>query len=276
MDKLAAYKYTILIVSILFILEHRPKRPLVESKNVGVSSRKLRVSQVAFDLTLFLVQVFVISEVMAIVGRLTDKFASSASPIRQALTLNLESLFPEIPTSITFLATAFMFLLSWDFFQYWSHRILHLGSLWTLIHKFHHGSRMYSLTTFRHHPMEHIFLHVTITIPTSAFYSFIFPTGNYFIFWIGASIQSLMLHSDLYLPRIPIVSDLLLTPNHHKIHHDVRRPRSVNFGQYFTIWDRIFGTYANPYQIELTTISTGFDHPFRENISQLLTNRGRN
>ena len=46
---------------------------------------------------------------------------------------------------------------------------------------------------------------------------------------------------------------VLVTPNMHKFHHHFERPwTDRNFGNIFSIWDRIFGTfiYENPKDIK--------------------------
>ena len=269
MDKLAAYKWTLAVIALLLLLEHRPRREAQGSNNKTWFSRRRHAHQLVFDLSLLFFQIFVLSELMSWIGRQTNSITHLASPIRKTLTIDLGQIFPTLSRSTIFLVTAVLFLCVWDFFQYWSHRLLHYEPFWKLLHRFHHGSRMYALTTFRHHPLEHVFLHATITVPSSALYSFVFPSGNYFAFWLAASVQSLLLHSDLSIPRIPLLSVMVLTPNHHKLHHDINRHKSVNFGQYFTIWDRIFGTFLSPYQINLRGVSTGQDNLFKENARQL-------
>jgi sterol desaturase/sphingolipid hydroxylase (fatty acid hydroxylase superfamily) len=38
---------------------------------------------------------------------------------------------------------------------------------------------------------------------------------------------------------------IFITPNLHHVHHHYQRPYTdSNFGDVFSIWDRIFGTYA--------------------------------
>jgi sterol desaturase/sphingolipid hydroxylase (fatty acid hydroxylase superfamily) len=47
------------------------------------------------------------------------------------------------------------------------------------------------------------------------------------------------------------ISWFIVSPNMHKIHHHVERPQTdSNYGNIFSIWDRLFGTF-NATPIEL-------------------------
>ena len=269
MDKLEAHKYTILIVSSLLIFEYHPFRRIKHYVTSRTYLKEVdKTSQVVFDLGLFEFQVFILSELMKFISSINSKIVVISAPLRQHLTIDISPLLPS-NSVVVFLITAFLFLNAWDFFQYWSHRLMHLSLFWEKMHKFHHGTKMYALTSFRHHPFESIFLNFTITVPTSTIYAFAFPAGDFFIFWLLASIQSLALHSDLSFPKIPFLSTFFLTPNHHALHHDIGRLRTCNFGQYFTIWDRLFGTYVCPYQLSSQRIVTGKNHSIKKNFQQL-------
>jgi sterol desaturase/sphingolipid hydroxylase (fatty acid hydroxylase superfamily) len=46
---------------------------------------------------------------------------------------------------------------------------------------------------------------------------------------------------------------LFVTPRYHRVHHLREIGRAgANFGVLFTVWDRLFGTYADPEQVDLT------------------------
>ena len=53
-------------------------------------------------------------------------------------------------------------------------------------------------------------------------------------------------HANIKLPKKldKLISYLLVSPDMHKIHHHYRLPYTdANYGNIFSIWDRIFGTY---------------------------------
>ena len=55
-------------------------------------------------------------------------------------------------------------------------------------------------------------------------------------------------HANINMPK-PIdtaLSYVLVTPLMHKVHHHYQQPLSdTNFGNIFSVWDRMFGTFAS-------------------------------
>ena len=55
-------------------------------------------------------------------------------------------------------------------------------------------------------------------------------------------------HANIKLPRKidKVISYFLVSPDMHKIHHHYRLPYTdANYGNIFSIWDRVFGTYLD-------------------------------
>ena len=117
--------------------------------------------------------------------------------------------------------------------------------LW-MIHLVHHSDPNVDTTTAnRHHPLESII-------------RFLFTLFGVFI--IGTSIGIVMLyqalslvstqfnHANIRLPKKldQWISYIIVSPDMHKIHHHYRLPYTdTNFGNIFSIWDRMFGTFSN-------------------------------
>ena len=115
--------------------------------------------------------------------------------------------------------------------------------LW-MIHLVHHSDHKVDTTTAnRHHPLE-------------SFIRFGFTLFGVFI--IGANMGVVMLYQSLSLVltqfnhaniKLPKKLDLFLSyfivsPDMHKTHHHYRLPYTdANFGNIFSFWDRLFGTY---------------------------------
>ncbi|MDB2696306.1 sterol desaturase family protein [Flavobacteriaceae bacterium] len=115
--------------------------------------------------------------------------------------------------------------------------------LW-MIHLVHHSDHKVDTTTAnRHHPLE-------------SFIRFGFTLFGVFI--IGANMGIVMLYQSLSLVltqfnhaniKLPKKLDLFLSyfivsPDMHKTHHHYRLPYTdANFGNIFSFWDRLFGTY---------------------------------
>ena len=148
---------------------------------------------------------------------------------------------PEPPIGINiFFGILFLDLIG----AYLPHWLEHkIKPLW-MIHLVHHSDHHVDTTTAnRHHPFESLI-------------RFIFTIFG--VFLIGANIGTVMLYQSLSLIstqfnhaniKLPKKIDLLLSylfvsPDMHKTHHHYRLPYTdSNFGNIFSIWDRLFGTY---------------------------------
>ncbi len=127
---------------------------------------------------------------------------------------------------------------------YIAHYVEHKIKLLWMIHLVHHTDHKVDTTTAnRHHPLESVI-------------RFIFTLIGVFI--IGAPIGIVMLyqslslvatqfsHANMKLPKKVdhFISYFLVSPDMHKIHHHYVLPYTdSNYGNIFSIWDRIFGTY---------------------------------
>jgi lathosterol oxidase len=135
-----------------------------------------------------------------------------------------------------FCLSPIFFLMFTDAVIYWIHRILHWPSVYWL-HKLHHAYKESTpWSAFSFHPLDgfaqscpyHIF---AICFPMhSRLYLFT-------LFCVG--LWTINIHDRLTL-RLPGVNGAA----HHTIHHT---KFNFNYGQYFTLWDQLCGTYKDPY-----------------------------
>lgn len=132
-----------------------------------------------------------------------------------------------------------------DFFgAYLAHFVEHkIKPLW-MIHLVHHTDHKVDTTTAnRHHPLESVIR---------------FAFTLFGIFVVGAPIAIVMIYQSISLiftqfthanlkmnKRIDkVLSYFIISPDMHKIHHHNMLPYTdSNYGNIFSIWDRIFGTY---------------------------------
>jgi sterol desaturase/sphingolipid hydroxylase (fatty acid hydroxylase superfamily) len=133
-----------------------------------------------------------------------------------------------------------------DFLDYVYHFTSHRVSLLWRLHLVHHTDPTVDVsTTFREHPGE--------TLIRNCF----------LILWVvlsGASVEVLILrqtfetfanvsqHTMFRLPPLPgrVLGWLFVTPNLHHTHHHFQAPgTNCNYGDVFSIWDRLFGTYVD-------------------------------
>ena len=132
-----------------------------------------------------------------------------------------------------------------DFLDYVYHYAMHhIPVLWRF-HLVHHTDQAVDTsTTVREHPGE--------TLVRNAFLlAWILLTGASLEILIirqtAETIANILAHTTFRLPPGParILGWLLITPNLHHVHHHHRLPYTDrNYGDVFSVWDRLFGTFA--------------------------------
>jgi sterol desaturase/sphingolipid hydroxylase (fatty acid hydroxylase superfamily) len=145
-----------------------------------------------------------------------------------------------------------------DAFNYFWHRANHrIGFLWRF-HKAHHSDPEMDLSTsLRFHPGE-------LLISALVKAGWIVIWGPMAIAWLMfealVSLCAQFHHSNIDFPdRIERwLSHLLVTPRYHAAHHAVdQRYGNRNFATFLSLWDRLFGTYAQPEAGGRTTLAAG-------------------
>lgn len=120
---------------------------------------------------------------------------------------------------------------------YWIHRALHVQPLFRWLHRFHHKYREPTpAISFSFHPLDS-FLQST---PYHIF-AFLFPLHDaIYVGLIGfAALWALLIHSRVSW----VAPSLVNNTGCHTAHHWYYR---YNYGNYFTLWDRLAGTYFDP------------------------------
>ena len=132
-----------------------------------------------------------------------------------------------------------------DFFgAYLAHYVEHqVKPLW-MIHLVHHTDHKVDTTTAnRHHPIESM-----IRFLFTLFGVFVVgtPIAIVFLYQSLSLVATQFTHANIKLPKKVdgIMSYVLVSPDMHKVHHHYVLPYTdSNYGNIFSIWDRIFGTY---------------------------------
>jgi sterol desaturase/sphingolipid hydroxylase (fatty acid hydroxylase superfamily) len=148
---------------------------------------------------------------------------------------------PDMPIGL-YAVLGILFL---DFFgAYLAHFTEHKVKMLWMVHLVHHSDHKVDTTTAnRHHPIESV-IRFSFTL-----------IG---VFLVGAPIAIVMLYQSLSListqfthanikmsPKFDkLLSYIIISPDMHKVHHHYKLPfTDSNYGNIFSIWDRIFGTY---------------------------------
>ena len=150
-------------------------------------------------------------------------------------------LFNNIPLALEVLIA----LLLLDFIgAFLAHYVEHkFNPLW-MIHLVHHSDHNVDTTTAnRHHPLESL---IRFTFTLFAVLIAGAPIGYVMLYQSISVLLTQFNHANIKLPKKidKFLSYLIVSPDMHKIHHHYRLPYTdANYGNIFSIWDRMFGTY---------------------------------
>ncbi|XP_017554036.1 lathosterol oxidase [Pygocentrus nattereri] len=132
------------------------------------------------------------------------------------------------------------FLFFTDMCIYWIHRFLHHKLFYKHLHKPHHIWKIPSpFASHAFHPVDGFLQGLPYHI-----YPFLFPLHKllYLGLYVFVNIWTISIHDGDY--RVPKVLEKLINgAAHHTDHHLFF---DYNYGQYFTLWDRIGHSYRHP------------------------------
>ena len=150
-------------------------------------------------------------------------------------------------------------LLTLDLISAWFvHWVEHRVKWMWKFHLIHHTDTRVDVTTaLRHHPGESVF-RATFTIGAVLVAGA--PIGVVFIYQTASALFSQFNHANIRLPKQVDrwLSWIVVTPDMHKVHHHYVQPLTdTNYGNIFSFWDRLFGTFA---EVDQTTdLTYGID-----------------
>ncbi|WP_347922384.1 sterol desaturase family protein [Pontimicrobium sp. SW4] len=127
---------------------------------------------------------------------------------------------------------------------YLAHYVEHkVKPLW-MIHLVHHTDHKVDTTTAnRHHPLESL---IRYTFTLAGVIIIGTPIGIVMLYQSMSLVATQFSHANIKLPKKVdhFISYILVSPDMHKIHHHYVLPYTdSNYGNIFSIWDRLFGTY---------------------------------
>jgi sterol desaturase/sphingolipid hydroxylase (fatty acid hydroxylase superfamily) len=131
-----------------------------------------------------------------------------------------------------------------DLAIYWLHRAQHARPALWRTHVWHHSIReLYWFSGFRT-SLLHSFLNNIPQVAIPAILLGATPIETGIGYAIGLFIQ-FWEHSNVRVEIGPL-RYVFVTPDLHRIHHAAAPDQTRNFGNIFTIWDQMFGTYLDP------------------------------
>jgi sterol desaturase/sphingolipid hydroxylase (fatty acid hydroxylase superfamily) len=130
-------------------------------------------------------------------------------------------------------------------FGYFAHRVLHASPTLWRFHRVHHSDPFVDVTTtYRNHPVEHVWRYFCILLPTWALGV---PASAVVLYRLLSSINGVLEHANIrVVPALDAaVSRVWVTPNMHKIHHSrVVVETDSNYGNLLSLYDRVLGTFT--------------------------------
>ena len=161
---------------------------------------------------------------------------------------------PEMPLWMYIVLGVFLM----DFFgAYLPHFTEHkVKPLW-MVHLVHHSDHHVDTTTAnRHHPLESVIRFAFTLLGVVIIGA---PMGIVLLYQSMSVVATQFTHANIKLPKRVdnILSYVLVSPDMHKVHHHYKLPYTdSNYGNIFSVWDRLFGTYM---KLDTNQLTYGVD-----------------
>ena len=191
--------------------------------------------------------------------------------ISDYVVLNNFGLLNYLDLSISIYLILGLFLL--DFIgAYLPHYVQHKVKFLWKIHLVHHSDHKVDTTTAnRHHPFESVIRYLFTLFGVAILGA---NMGLVFLYQSLSVVLSQFNHANININPLldKYLSYIIVTPNMHKVHHHYVMPYTdSNYGNIFSIWDRVLGTFKslNPSKI-IYGVDTFFNEKDNESIKNLL------
>ena len=164
-------------------------------------------------------------------------------------------------------------LLLLDFIgAYLVHLIEHKVKFLWRFHLIHHTDTWIDTTSGnRHHPGESV---IRFTFTILGVFIVGSPMWLVFLYQTISVVSTQFTHANIALPKKldSFLSYFIVSPNMHKVHHHYKLPYTdSNYGNIFSIWDRIFGTFMYlPKENIVYGIDTYMSHEENNRLNNLL------
>jgi len=158
-------------------------------------------------------------------------------------TFNLDDLWPGV-TSIPLVAFL-LYLVVFDFVDYWMHRAQHRFDGWWSLHSLHHSQRQMSLwSDNRNHLVDDVLRDVILALV--ALVIGVPPAQFVLLIWLTRAVESVQ-HANIRLPFGWLGERLVVSPRFHRRHHAIGdghegQHLGCNFAVLLPVWDILFGT----------------------------------
>ena len=153
---------------------------------------------------------------------------------------------------------------------YLIHLIQHKVKLLWRFHLIHHTDTWIDTTSAnRHHPGESVMRFIFTTLGVLIVGS---PIWMVFLYQTLSLVSTQFTHANIVLPKKldNFLSYFIVSPDMHKVHHHYVLPYTdSNYGNIFSVWDRLFGTFKT---LDREKIIYGVDTHMKPEENNKLTN----
>lgn len=185
------------------------------------------------------------------------------------VTQNQIGLLPLLPNWNRFVYTIIGLLLLDFFGAYLAHYVEHRVKFFWRFHLIHHSDTYIDTTSGnRHHPGESVIRFAFTTLGVLVVGS---PMWMVFMYQTLSVVATQFTHANICLPKKldNWLSYVIVSPDMHKIHHHYKLPYTdSNYGNIFSIWDRLLGTFSS---MEREKIVYGIDTHMNPNENNVLS-----
>ena len=156
---------------------------------------------------------------------------------------------------------------------YLAHWVQHRTPVLWRFHLIHHTDRHLDTTSAnRHHPGESV---VRFAFTTLAVLVVGAPIWLVFVYQSLSALLSQFNHANISVPKWVdrYLGAVIVTPNMHHVHHHYQLPLTdSNYGNIFSFWDRLLGTYAEAEENSLVYgVDTHMDDADHQSIKRMLS-----
>lgn len=152
-----------------------------------------------------------------------------------------------------------------DFALYWVHRLMHANRLAWRTHVFHHTIEHLWWLSGSRTSVTHLFLFAAPQVFIVYVLFQLSQVESGIAFGIGI-VVNVWIHTNITVDIGPL-KWLFITPDYHRVHHGARGLSRKNLAFVLTVWDRMFGTYADPEKVG--EFQLGFA-PLRSNLVRMI------
>ncbi len=144
-----------------------------------------------------------------------------------------------------FIVSFLLMVIIHDTYFYWTHRLIHHRKLFPLVHKVHHQfTNPTPWAAFSFHPLEAI---ISMGVIPVIIFCIPWHQNALIVFVTFMTLYDVYIHLGYNIEQLYLGKWQNSAADHNYHHQNAR----VNYGLYFTFWDRLMGTYKKSKKTQL-------------------------